>query len=214
MDACDTIQRLTSKTPRWILEHEDPITVPSGLKDCATQMRNSVSTLVGEMNVENGGRMAIARSAIARMVGPVEVLCRALGLDPWTFGPNADSVPQWGLEDEASTDEESSMLSPSREVRELGRTWIKGPQVGSSEVIASANAAARDDLDDLERRWHTARSNAVRGDLERIDGDFAAGCGILADRLRDAIAHRSGILRDDLSTNLRYLESKHPTSSI
>lgn len=217
MDACVTIERLTGRSPRWIMEHDDPITVPSGLKDCAVQLRKSAKTLIREMEVENGGRMTVARSAVARMVGPVEVLCKALGLDPWTFGPNIDSIPQWMAttsRDGASTDEESSMLSPSREVRELGRTWIKGPQVGSPEVVASANAAARDDIDDLERRWHMARSNAVREDLERIDGDFAAGCGILADRLRDAIAHRSGILRDDLSTNLRYLESKHPASSI
>lgn len=204
-DAGRVLTALMAKTPRRLLERGDAVMAPSSARDMADALSSAASRLSELTAVAGGADYDEALSIIRPLALLVDVSTVRLGLDGGVFaGPVVDDAPK-ALPQPAPIDE----ADPAARVRALGRRWLQGPRIGDDAVMPLADAAARDDIDVLEAHWRLARQNAVKDDVRDIDAEFADGCRILETRLQAAIANRSAMLRQNLSTGRRYLESKH-----
>jgi len=227
-DSDAVLTAMTGTTPYAMLDEDDATKAAGTLDSRARRLEAYAPDMIDLLRVRGGAKHYEFVMRLRPMIRLIETTAIDLGLDPAGFGPARDAIPQWSnaenipaagktavLEDalapmvETPESVDADDASPAQKVRRLGRIWLNGPRFLDDTTAMEADAACGRDVDDIESRWRMARRHAVAADIEQIDRDFSESCEILSTRLETAIALRSAMLRDELTSGRRYIESKH-----
>jgi hypothetical protein len=134
----------------------------------------------------------------------VVLVARDFGLDVTGLVPPISRVPGQRLDTPVPV---ATLAAP---VHRLADEWTAFDRSQIDDVLRNAaDAAAGPELDDLERRWLAARTDADPADVDALDQTFLRGAAGLSATIADAIAARARSSRDALTTMTRFIETKH-----
>jgi hypothetical protein len=141
---------------------------------------------------------------IAQATPHIRAICEGFGVDPAGFAEPTTILP--GMRRKAV----EALPDLDRTTRALAEEWMTGDREGVDPLLRlNADNAAGVELESLTRAWDRARASASIDNLERVDDDMRLGCRRICATLSEAIMARGRHDRDALTTQRRYLESKH-----
>lgn len=141
---------------------------------------------------------------LARCLPSMVAIIRDFGLDPRNLVPGTARLPGQDL----SSPVPLPLLAAP--VRNLADEWLNGDNTGVPEMERIlADGAATRDLRSLEADWARARATSEPEDVDAVDASFRVGVDRISATLSEAIGLRARKDRDQLSTNVRYLDAKH-----
>lgn len=141
---------------------------------------------------------------LASCLPSMVAVIRDFGLDPRNLVPAMTRLPGQDLGNPVPLPQ---LAAP---VRSLADQWLNGDNTGVPEMERIlADGAATRDLRSLEADWARARATSDPEDVDAVDASFKVGVDRISATLSEAIGLRARKDRDQLSTNVRYLDTKH-----
>jgi len=194
---------LLGKDPWIAVEDENPAEAPEHMEMRAERISQSMdlaewsASRIGHDRKEYVGSLA---GCLAAMVA----IIRDFGLDPRGMVPGTRRLPGQDLGAPVPL---PLLAAP---VRTLADEWLNGDNAGVPEMerIVADTAATRE-LKALEADWARARATSEPENVDAVDASFRIGVDRISATLSEAITLRARKDRDQLSTNVRYLDAKH-----
>ena len=204
--ASDLLSYLCGK-PVWIhAENSDEKADSTGLLALrGDALRRDGETLCDLLDRKHGADMLHFQAGLGKVVPLIASVARDFGLETFEFTASERALPGQ-IRGEATPIPQLAAPTVA-----LADEWLSGSRGSVPDLLSiAADSAARQDLDELQRSWKTARLSAPDDEAaQRVDDTFGSALSNISRTLCEAIAARSAGDEQDLQIQGRYIESKH-----